>query len=268
MDGMDAGRGGGPRPLRWVYVAVYGGVAIGGAALVALPARRFVWSLGLLHPVLATPRLVDALALLLGASLAALTLRFGLFVAANLRPRPGEHATFLALVGAAFALRAASGVPPPPGDPAAPLAAALGSLAVALDRAWAAAGDYAADPSALEAALAPLPPPGFVFRGRPLRWRVSLVRSPPAAGGDATPPLHPIDVPLPGDGPCTLYVSLSADAARAALTAVTLGPHDEPAILRRAGRPVVVRASGGTHGQAETDPLLPSYPGARPASSP
>lgn len=268
MAAMDTGRGGGRRPLRWIYLAVYGGVAIGGAALVALPARRFVSDLGLLRPVLAAPRLVDGLALLLGAMLAALTLRFALSVAADLRPRPREHATFLALVAAAFALRAALGVPPPPADPAPALTAALGSLAAALDRAWTPGGTYAADPSGLEAALAPLPPPGFVFRGRPVRWRVSLVRAPAAPEAAAAPPLHPIEAPLPGDGPCTLYVALSADAARAALTAVTLGPRDEPVVLRRAGRPIVVRASGGTHGQAQTDPLLPSYPGARPASSP
>lgn len=262
---MEPGR---RRPLRWIYAVVYASFGVAAAALLAAPAHRFLADLGLFHPVLAAPRWADALAILLGAPLAALTLRFGIFFAADLRPRPREHAAFLALVAAAFALRAAGGAPPPPADPAPAFAAALGSLAAALDRSWTASGGYGAEPGALEAALGPVPRPGYVVRGRPLRWRVSVVRAAPSPEAVAPPPLRPIEEPLPGDGPCTLYVALSADSARAALTAVALGPEGEPTVLRRAGRPVVVRASGGTHGQAQADPLLPAYPGAQEARSP
>ena len=61
--------------------------------------------------------------------------------------------------------------------------------------------------------------------------------------------------PLPGDPPGTIYVCISADEQRAWLSALSL-----EGVL-----PATLQARAGTHSAPGRDPLVPAYPGMRPA---
>jgi hypothetical protein len=253
-----AGRPRAGASLRAAYALVYGAAAVFGAALLAPTAVDYVRGLGLVRPVLEVPRPGGAPALVLLVLLGALTMRFALALVQGTRPRLREHAVFLLLIAFAIAVLAASGPGRPAPDPAPALEAGLRATARALEAAWAGAR-YEPDPAALAAALANLPAPGFVLRGRRLPLLVRLVsRARQGEGPDGA-----VVEALPNDTPGTIYVALSADGTRAWLSALTLGPSGiEP--LRVGARPLVMQARGGTHGAIGGDPLLPAYPARRP----
>jgi hypothetical protein len=252
-----AGRPRAGAKLRAAYAVVYGAAAIFGAALLTPTAVDFVRGLGLVRPVLDVPRPAGAPALFLLVLLGALTMRFALALVQGSRPRLREHGVFLFLIAAAIAVLAVAGPGRPPPDPTPALEAGLRAAAHALEATWT-GGRYEPDPAALSAAVARLPSPGFVLRGRRLPL---LVRLAPLALREAGPDLGVVE-PSPDDVPGTIYVALSGDGTRAWLSAVTLGP-SRPEPLRAGARPLVVQARRGIHGAIGSDPLLPAYPGRR-----
>ncbi len=244
--------------LRAAYALVYAAAAVFGASLLAPAAAHFVGGLGLVRPVLDVPRPGGAPALLLFVLLGASTLRFAVAFVQETRPRPREHAAFLLLIALALAVRAADGPGRPAPDPSPTLEAGLRATARALEGTWA-GGRYAPDSAVLSAAVAKLPAPGFISRGKRLPLRVRVVLRPrPGEGAKGA-----VVEPLPNDAPGTIYVAVAADGTRAWLSVLTLGPvGTEP--LRSGGRPLVVQARGGTHGSIGGDPLFPDYPARRP----
>lgn len=241
--------------LRATYLAVYGALAAGGAALLSRPALLELRGLGAWGPALPWDVPLGVLVLLLFALLAGFTLRFALAAALGARPRLPEHAAFLALLASVLAVRAAGGPPAPGPDPAPALLAALRAAADAADAQYARSGAYALEEPELATALAALPAPGFRFRLRllPLRPRV--------LGSARGPQLSP----LPGDLPGTVYFAVSPDRSRCWLTALTLR-RGQPALFTQDQRPVLLHARGGTHGAVGRDPLVPAYPSMRPTS--
>lgn len=229
--------------MRAVYLLVYAGFAALGEALVAKPAVAWLRGSGLFRAALPWEVPLGAWAVLLQVALAAFTLALALRFALGYRARVPLHAALLGLVALCFAVRGGAGEPQPPADPTGRLLDGLRTLAGELDRGW--SGRYVADAAALDAALAPLPRPGFRRRFREIPLHVHVLGA--AAGPQTTA--------LAGDEPGTLYVALSPDARSAWLSALTLRDGRE-AVL-----PQTVTAVAGTHSLPGRDPLVPAYPG-------
>lgn len=242
-----------PAWVRVAYAAVYAGLAAVGFALLARPSLLWVGGLGLRGPVLAAAVPSGGPSFALALLLCGATLRLASSLARGSRPRIPEHAAILVLLACALLLRGLALAPEPPEDPAPALRAGLAGAARALDESYSAHARYRADPASLDAAVGALRAPGFVLRGRRLPLRVSVIEGAARAQTE----------PLAGDPPGTIYVALTPDRSRAFLTALTL-QGERPAVLRQDGRPLILQARGGTHGEPGQDPLLPAYPGQRP----
>ncbi len=238
--------------VRAAYLIAYGLFAALGAGLLAPPAILTVRGLGLFRPALTWSVPLGWLSAALLVVLSAFALRFALAAALGGRARFPEHAAFLALLVTAFALRLLAPEPAPPPDPSFALATGLRVAAESTDAQYEPGRGYSLAEAAVNAALAPLPTPGFASRARALPLRARVLRD--TAG--------PQQTPLLGDPPGTIYLALSADKSRCWLTAVTLRA-GQPAILLIGTRPAVIHARGGTHSAPDRDPLLPSYPSAR-----
>lgn len=223
--------------VRIVYLAVYAALAALGEALVAKPALLWLRSQGVLRAALPWEVPFGALALLLAALLAALTLALAAQAALGARPRVPQHALFLCVLGACFALRFAAGEPRPPPDPAPRLYQGLRAAAEQLDQAF--AGTYA--PMPLQLGDSPFRRFG---RTPPLRARFL---------DDADGPQR---TPLAGDAPGTIYVAIGRDRTAAWLTALSIG-----GVLKNA-----IESHAGTHSLPGRDALVPAYPGMRSAT--
>jgi len=230
---------------RTAYLALYAAFAALGAALLIRPAALWMRGLGLFRPVLPWTVPLGWSAAILALALVGCTLTLAVHVGLGRKPRLAGHAAFLLLVAAAFALRSASGQPAPPAGPEARLLDALRSAADALDAEYAGSSRYAPSAPLLQGALAALPRPGFVYRGRELPLSARILHGMHDAQRE----------PMPGDPPGTIYVCISPDEQRAWLSALSL----------RGVLPVVLHARAGTHSAPGRDPLLPAYPGMRPA---
>jgi hypothetical protein len=229
--------------VRTAYLLVYGALAALGAALVARPAELWVRGLGLFRPALAwhVPAGWAAAALL--AFLVVATVLLAVAFALRLKLPLVAHASFLAAVAACGAVRSL-GAPAPPDRPDRALVAALEVAARSIDAGYAVDQRYDPDVRAVQSALDALQPPGFVSRGRTLRFVARLLHG--ASG--------PERAPLPGDRPGTVYVGISADGQRAWLSVTTL----RSGTVRVLGAAVEARA--GTHSAAGGDAALPVYP--------
>ena len=227
--------------MRILYVCAYAAFAALGEALVARPALLWLRGQGLVRASLPWDVPLGAWALLCSVVLAAFTLALALRLAFGMKPRVAFHAAFLGLVALCLCLRAAAGEPRPAPDPVPVLLDGLRAVAGALDHGY--AGRYRVDPLLLEAALEPLPEPGFRRKFRALRMHVRIV---PGATG-------PVLERLPGDEPGTIYVAVAPDEKRVFLSALGL----------RAAIRQTITATAGTHSVPGRDPLVPAYPGMR-----
>jgi hypothetical protein len=232
--------------VRIACAVLYGGAASLGVALAARPAALWLQGLGLFGPVLPSAVEVGWVYAILVLAIVACTLDVAVRLGLGRKPRVARHWALLLLVGAAFALRAATDMPRPPPDPSPQLLAAVRAAAAALDQEYASASRYSASEAVLRKALATLAGPGFVFRGRVLRLDVRVVLD--AQG----PRLEP----LPGDLPGTVYVTVSRDRQRAWVSVLS---------LHRVLHPIV-HSRAGTHSLPGGDTGLPAYPNA-PARS-
>jgi hypothetical protein len=235
--------------MRAAYLTIYGLFAALGAALLAHPALVQARGLGLFGPVLPWDVPWGPGALVLFAALAVFTLGLAVSVALGRKPRVPEHAVFLALLGAAVAVRTGAGDPVPPPDPAPALINALRAAADAADVQYAQRGGYQLNEGPLDAALSKISPPGFRYRLRELPLRTRVI--PRATGPQLAPEL--------GDQPGTILIAVSNDSSRCWLTALTLRA-GRVAVLTSADRPVLLQARAGTHGAPGRDPMVPAYP--------
>ena len=236
--------------VRALSLLAYAAFAALGAGLLARPALAWLLGLGLLRRVLPAEVPLGGLSALLLLAIAAATLR--LAVAAALERRAGlrSHLVLLVLAAAALVLRGVAGAPGAPRDPAPALLDAVRAAADAADAHYASAKAYSLDEAALDASLSRLPRPGFTRFGRALPLRARIV------GGALGPQL----AALPGDGPGTIYLAVSGDRQRSWITALGLR-----GVLTSSGRPVMIQARAGTHSAPGRDPLVPVYPGMKPA---
>ena len=232
--------------VRGAYLALYAGFAALGAALLARPAVLWTEGLGLFRPVQPWHVPLGGTAALLAALIGALALAMALNAIAGTRLRRRYHLAFLLLIALALALRAASGELVAPADPAPRLIESLRIAAGVLDAEYAFTRRYAPTAGLLQGALSALPPPGFVYRGRELRFSARILHGMSRAQLEA----------LPGDPPGTIYVCISSDEQRAWLSALAL----------HRVIPVTVQARAGTHPAPGFDPLLPLYPNVLPAA--
>lgn len=237
--------------LRIAYLAAYAALAALGEALVARPALLWLRGQGLFAPALPWDVPLGGLALSLAALVAGSTLWLAGSAALGRRLRVPQHAAFLLLLALCLAARSGSGEPLPPADPSPALLEGLRTAASALDTDY--HGTYAPDATALDAALAQLPAPGYRRLGRSLPLHVRIISS-------AGPQLDP----LPGDDPGTLYLAASPDHQSAWLTALALRN-----ILRlSSGKPALIEAHAGTHSLPGRDAQVPAYPGMRSITAP
>ncbi|GAC1336555.1 MAG: hypothetical protein NVSMB23_01750 [Myxococcales bacterium] len=241
--------------IRLAYAMVQASAFALGVALVARPAALWLEGLGLFRPAIAARVPGGAACFVLAVLLAGAGLRVALAFARRERPRIPEHAAVLVLLGCALGVRGGLAAPAIVDDPAPALRAGLRAAAAALEVSFAREGRYAPDLAALDAALDALPPPAFVWRGRRLPFRARAVAF---EGG-------PQLVANPGDLPGTIYVAVGPAGDRAYLTALTLR-EDRVETLRERGRPLILQARGGTHGELGQDLLLPAYPARRAAA--
>jgi hypothetical protein len=229
---------------RLAYVGVYAAFAALGAALLSRPALDWVRGLGLFAPALPPRQPLGWASAALLLLLVAGTIAMSMSVALGLRPGIAGHAAFLALIACALALRAGS-EPAMPSDPDPALRDALVVAASALDASYAPERRYDPDVRKLQAALDALPPSGFRFRGKPIRYTARSLRG--ASG--------PQRDPLPGDGPATVYVAIAPGAQRGWLTVTTLRD-GTISIL-----PTILEVRFGAHAEEGRDLLAPPYPG-------
>src|SRR5467141_416941 len=173
--------------VRAASLALYAGFAAIGAALLARPAVLWVEGLGLFRPVLPWPVPFGPAAALLAALIGGLTLAMVMQAVAGTRPRRRSHLALLLLLALALAVRAASGELAPPTDPAPRLIDGLRIAAGVLDAEYASTRRYAPTAGLLQGALAALPPPGFVHRGRELRLTARLLHGMPGPQLEALP---------------------------------------------------------------------------------
>ena len=230
--------------IRLAYLSTYAALAALGEALVARPAVLWVKSQGIFAPELAWDVPFGGLLLCAAAGIALLTIWLASDAALGRRPALPLHAAFLLLVGICFAVRFASGDPPPPPDPTPRLLDALRAAADELDRDY--RGAYAPDAAQFSSTLAQVAPPRFQRLGRQLPLHARIL------SGAYGPQLQA----LAGDQPGTIYVAISQDRQSAWLSALSLN-----GILAVAsGRAAIAEAHAGTHSVPGADPAIPSYP--------
>jgi hypothetical protein len=234
------------RGIRLFYVATYAAFAGLGAALLARPALHWVRGLGLFAPALPSRDSFGWASVALLVALVVATVAMAVSIAIGRKPPIAAHAAFLGLIACALALRAAS-QPATAVDPDPVLREALGTAASVLDASYAVERRYDPDARALQAALDALPPAGFRFHARSIRYTARSLRG--AAG--------PQREALPGDGPETVYVAVAPGGQRAWLSVTTLRDGSVTVL------PAIVEARSGAHVWQGQDPLLPPYPGMR-----
>ena len=238
--------------IRAAYLVAYAALAALGEALVARAALLWLRGQGIFRAALPWDVSLGGWALACAALVALMTLWLASDAALGRRPRMPQHAAFLVLLVACFAVRSWAGDPRPPRDPAPALLEGLRAAAAELDRDF--HGLYAPDAGQLNGALAQVRPPGFRRLGRiiPLHARV-------LSGADG-----PQTEPLPQDQPGTIYVAISKDRTTAWLTALNL----RGILALPSGKPALIEAHRGTHSLPGRDPMVPAYPGMRSLTDP